>query len=177
MQWYGISLSFHAVIVFGLGFDFSFSLVSSVPKNRDIRGLYYSSLIFPTPTTWPFCRPADRHLHVRAWLSSLLISVTMKTTKWKWCEQSWSIRKKKRKKKSTKTTTNWSKQHSLSKLISKHLSFLFVCFFNFAWMTQTTIPFHYIITHLMGKIGKLFAFFKTKLFVLKDFSNNGVSFC
>ena len=89
---------FHAVVVFGLGFDFSFRLVSSVPKNRDIRGLYYSSLIFPTPTTWPFCRPADRHLHVRAWLSLLLISVTMKMTKWKWCEQNWSIRKKNEKK-------------------------------------------------------------------------------
>ena len=109
-------MAFHAVIVFGLGFDFSFRFVSSMPKNRVIRRLYYSSLIFPTPTTWPFCRPADRHLHVRAWLSLLLISVTMKTTKWKWCEQSWSIRKK-RKKKSTKKTTNWSKQHTLSKFI------------------------------------------------------------
>ena len=92
-------MAFHAVIVFGLGFDFSFRFVSSMPKNRVIRRLYYSSLIFPTPTTWPFCRPADRHLHVRAWLSLLLISVTMKTTKWKWCEQSWSIRKKNEKKK------------------------------------------------------------------------------
>ena len=90
--------SHHAVVFFGLGFNFLFRLVSLVPKNRDIRGLYYSSLIFPTPTTWPFCRPADRHLHVRAWLSLLLISVTMKMTKWKWCEQNWSIRKKNEKK-------------------------------------------------------------------------------
>ena len=166
---------FHAVVVFGLGFDFSFRLVSSVPKNRDIRGLYCSSLIFPTPTTWPFCRPAeaDRHLHVRAWLSLLLISVTMKTTKWKWCEKNWLIRKKTKKKKIHEKKQQIGRSNIL--WVSWFKNILSFLFFHFAWMTQTTIPFHYIIKHWMGKKANFSPFFKTKLFFLKDFSNNGRS--
>ena len=130
-----------------------------MPINRDIRGLYYSSsLIFPTPTTWPFCRPADRHLHVRAWLSLLFISVTMKTTKWKWCEQSWSIRKKKEKKISTKKN-----QIGRSNILWVSW-FKNILLFFFAWMTQTTIPFHYIITHWIGKMANILSFFKNMLF-------------
>ena len=114
-QWHMNSYMLDTYLVWGLTFHLGLS--HRCLKIASLEDFYYSSLIFPTPTTWPFCRPADRHLHVRAWLSLLHISVTMKMTKWKWCEQSWSIRKKKRKKKSTKKTTNWSKQHTLSKLI------------------------------------------------------------